>query len=53
MCGAGRVKETLLSKARVVVSENILLSKYQKQTTITTLNKEDVFMLLLTALKKS
>ena len=64
------VKETLLlSKARVVVTENILyphsgyvkidayllqfLPKYKKQATIAELNLEDVLILLPTALKKS
>ena len=48
------VKEKLfLSKARTVVTENILLLKYQKQATIAALNEKDVLMLLPIALKKS
>ena len=47
------IKETwLLSKARIVVTENILLFKYRKKATIAALNGEDVLMLLRTALKK-
>ena len=41
-----------MSKARVVVTENILLFKYQKQVRIEALNGEDVAMSLPTALKK-
>ena len=48
------IKEILpILKARGVVIENILLLKYQKQAIITTLNREDVIMLLPTALRKS
>ena len=42
-----------MPKTRVVVIENILLFKYQKQATIAALNGEDVLMLLPTVLKKS
>ena len=45
------IKETSLSKARVVVTENIVF-KYQKQATIAASNGEDVHMLLPTGLKK-
>ena len=41
-----------MSKAKVVVTENILLFKYQKQVRIEALNGEDVAMLLPTAFKK-
>ena len=47
------IKETLLPKARVVVTENVLLFKYQTQATIPALIGEDVLLLLPTALKKS
>ena len=48
------IKEILpILKARGVVIENILLLKYQKQAITTTLNREDVLMLLPTALRKS
>ena len=46
-------KILLLSKVRVVVTENILLFKYQKQASIAALNEKDVLILLPNALKKS
>ena len=42
-----------LSKARGVITENILLLKYQKQAITSALNGKDAFMLLPTALRKS
>ena len=48
-----RIEETLsLPKGRGVITENILLLKYQKQTITAVLNGEDAFMLLPTTLTK-
>ena len=48
------IKETLsLQKAIAVITENVLLLKYQKQAIKTALNWEDTLMLLPSALRKS
>ena len=48
------IKETLsLSKAREVISENIILLKYQKDAITAALNGKDALMLWLTTLTES
>ena len=42
-----------MSKARGVITENVLLLKYQKQAITATLNRADALMFLLTSLGKS
>ena len=42
----------LLSKARGIITENILLLKYQIQAITAELNGKDALMLLTTALRK-
>ena len=47
------IEETLtLLKERGVITENMLLSKYQKQAAAAALNREDALILLPTALRK-
>ena len=51
-CVTWKFETLILLKAREVITENIIYLKYQKQAIAAALNREDVLMLLPTALRK-